>query len=90
MRFVVVHPVAFTEDQLAPLSKEPMPEGVTWHTTFIAFADTKTYCHWEAPTRQALSDLLVKYEVPVEAIHEVRAFDPAIGTLEPELVAAPV
>jgi len=91
MRFIAVHAVAFPEDQLAPLTTEPMPEGVAWHSTFIAYGDAKTYCHWEAPSKQALADLFVKYQVPVEAIHEVRQFDPVTGRLEPEVkVAVPV
>ena len=88
MRFIAVHPVAFPEDQLAPLAMEPMPEGVAWHTTFIAYADTRTYCHWEAPSKQILADLFVKYQVPVEVIHEVREFDPVTGKLEPEVLVA--
>ncbi len=84
MRFVAIHPVAFAEEQLAPLTKEPMPEGVAWHDTFIALGDMKTYCHWEAPAKQVLADLFVKYDVPVEQILEVRRFDPVTGRLEAE------
>jgi len=84
MRFIAVHAVAFPEEQLAPLAREAMPEGVAWHSTFIAYEDARTFCHWEAPSKQALADLFVKYQVPVENIHEVRQFDPATGTLEPE------
>jgi hypothetical protein len=91
MRFIAVHPVAFPEEQLAPLTKEQLPEGVIWRSTFIAYGDTKTYCHWEAPTKQVLADLFVKYQIPVEVIHEVRHFDPVTAKLEPEAkVAQPV
>ncbi len=85
MRFVAVHPVAFPEEQLAPLAREPMPDGVLWHDTLISYGDMKTYCQWEAPTRQTLADLFLKYGIPVDEIHEVRRFDPAAGRLEPEV-----
>ena len=83
-RFIAVHPVGFTEEQLAPLAKEPLPEGVTWHSTYCAFAENKSYCHWEAPTKEALVALFKKYEIPYEAIYLVRHFDPATGQMEPE------
>jgi hypothetical protein len=89
-RFIAAHPVAFSEEQLRPLTKEPMPEGVAWHSTYCAFADNKTYCHWEAPTKEALVEIFTKYEVPYEAIHEVRRFDPATGLMEPAPVEAKV
>jgi hypothetical protein len=81
-RFIAVHPVAFTEEQLQPLAKEQVPEGVTWNSTYCAFVDNKTYCHWEAPTKEAVLDIFKKYEIPYEAIHEVRLFDFATGKFE--------
>jgi hypothetical protein len=89
-RFVAVHPVAFTAEQLQPLAKEVLPEGVIWHDTFCAFGESKTYCHWEAPTGEALRDIFTKYEVPYELIHEVRRFDPSTGLLEPEPIPVKV
>ena len=82
-RFIAAHPVAFSEEQLQPLAKEPMPEGVTWHSTYCAFAENKSYCHWQAPTKEALVELFKKYEIPYEAIYVVRHFDPATGQMEP-------
>ena len=82
LRFIAVHPVAFGEEQLQPLTMEQLPQSVTWHSTFCAFADNKSFCHWHAPTRQTLLELFAKYEIPYEAIYEVRLFDPAIGRLE--------
>lgn len=86
-RFIAVHPVVFTEEQLQPLAKEPLPEGVTWHSTFCAFDDNRSYCHWEAPIKQAVLDILAKYEIPFQAVYEVRLFDPALGRLEPPVEA---
>ena len=82
-RFVAVHPVAFSEEQLGPLAKELLPEGVTWNSTYSAFAENKSFCHWEAPTKEAVVEVFKKYEIPYEAIHEVRRFDPATGVMEP-------
>ena len=81
-RFTAVHPVAFTEEHLQPLAKEQLPEGVTWNSTYSAYAENKTYCHWEAPTKEAVVEIFKKYEIPYDAIYEVRLFDPATGQLE--------
>jgi hypothetical protein len=81
-RFFAVHPVAFSEEQLQPLAKEQLPEGVTWNSTYCALAENKAYCHWEAPTKEAVEEILRKYEVPYEAVYPVRLFDPATGKLE--------
>jgi hypothetical protein len=82
-RFIAVHPVAFTEEQLKPLIKEQLPEGTIWHATFCAVRDNKSFCHWEAPTAETLVQVFHKYEIPYEAIHEVRHFDPVTGAMEP-------
>ena len=61
---------------------QPLPEGVTWNSTYCALAENKAYCHWEAPTKEAVEEILKKYEVPYEAVYPVRLFDPATGKLE--------
>jgi hypothetical protein len=85
-RYIAVHPLAFTEEQLKPLAKEPLPEGVTWHSTHSAFTEGKSFCHWEAPARESIVEILQRYSIPYEAIYEVRRFDPALGTMEPSPV----
>jgi len=82
LRFIAVHPVGFSEEQLAPLAKEALPAGVTWHATYCAALDNKSFCHWEAPTRDAVLEIFKKYEIPYETLHEVRRFDPATGLME--------
>lgn len=82
LRFIAVHPIVFGEEQLKTLAQEPIPEGVTWKSTFCAFDDNRSYCHWEAPSRDAVTAIFAKYEIPYEALHEVRLFDPATGELE--------
>ena len=83
-RFIATHPVAFSDEQLRPLAKEPLPEGVTWHSTFCAYAEHRAYCHWEAPTKEALAEIFKKHDIPFDSIWEVRLFDPATGQLEAE------
>lgn len=87
-RFIAVHPLGFNEEQLQPLAKEPLPEGVTWHSTYSALAENRSYCHWEAPTKEAVLEILKKYEIPYEVVQEVRRFDPATGLMEPAPVEA--
>ena len=89
-RFIGVHPVAFSEEQLQPLAKEQLPEGVIWNSTYSAEAESKTYCLWEAPTKAAVVAIFDKYEIPFEAVHEVRLFDPATGRMEAALAEAKV
>lgn len=84
LRFVAVHPVAFPEAKLQELANEPMPEGVTWDSTYNASADGRSFCHWKAPSMDAVIAIFTKYEIPYEAIHVVRRFDPATGVMEPE------
>jgi hypothetical protein len=81
-RYIAVHPVAFTEEQLKPLAREPLPEGVTWHSTHSAFTEGKSFCHWEAPVREALLEIFERYAIPYETLYEVRRFDPAVGEME--------
>ena len=81
-RFIAVHPVAFTDEQLQTLAKETPPEGTTWHATFLAVDDDTSYCHWEAPAKEVLIGVFTKYEIPYMSIRAVRLFDPATGKLE--------
>ena len=73
-RFIGVHPVAFREGQLQPLAKEQLPEGVTWNSTYSAEAESKTYCLWEAPTKEAVEAIFDFYQargfVPTEQENE--------------------
>jgi hypothetical protein len=86
LRFIAVHPTAFSEEMLQPLARESLPEGVVWKATFSAFDDDKTYCHWEAASKDDVLAVFTKYQIPYEVIHEVRLFDPVTGMME----AAPI
>ncbi|MGA2512624.1 MAG: nickel-binding protein [Candidatus Limnocylindrales bacterium] len=88
-RYIGVHAVAFAEEQLQQLAPV-LPSSVIWNSTYVAFADNKTYCIWEAPTKETMAEVFAKYEIPYDAIYEVRRFDPATNKLKPEPVAANV
>jgi len=64
--------------------------SVTWHSTYSALTENTSYCHWEAPTREAILEILKKYEIPYEVVHEVRRFDPTTGLMEPAPVETKV
>ena len=83
-RFLAIHSVAFPEEQLKQLSKETLPEGVVWESTYCAYPENRSICHWEAPDREAVTSLLAKYQIPYEDVLKVRRFDPMAGELEPE------
>jgi hypothetical protein len=88
-RYIAVHPMANTEEQLqsfAPL----LPASVVWNSTYVAFGGNKTYCIWEAPTKETMAEVFAKYEIPYEVIEEVRRYDPVTNTLEPEPVEVKV
>lgn len=89
-RFIAVHPVSFTEEQLQPLAKEPMPEGVAWVGTYCGVEDDRSFCEWEAPAREPLLEIFAKYQIPYETLHHVLRFDPATGALERERELAEV
>jgi hypothetical protein len=80
-RYIAVHPGSFAEKDLAGLAQRrgEMPEGVTWLCTWCGTAEDVTYCDWEAPSAQAIQDVLTGFQVPVDAIREVRYFEPDAG-----------
>ena len=82
--FIAAHQVAFTEEQLQALAarRHEIAAGTIWRSTYCSFADGVSYCHWEAPNAEAILQVFKDFEVPYEALHEVRRFDPAAAKLE--------
>jgi len=80
-RFIVAHPVAFTEEQLAGLAqrKAEIPAGITWRCSWSGTTDGVGYCEWEAPDAEAVRSVLEANQIPTDAIHEVRYFEPDAG-----------
>lgn len=76
-RFIAVHTGAFTESQLKELAAAPVPAGITWSQTFCGFGDGKFFCEWTAPDEEAIRLIFKQYDVPYDAIYQVRRFDVA-------------
>ncbi len=82
-RFIATHSVAFNEEQMKDLAKKPLPEGISWVRTFCSFAENKAFCEWQAPSKEAVEQVLKQVQVPYDKIYTVRLFDVATATLEP-------
>jgi hypothetical protein len=82
-RFVATHSTVFSEEQLKGLAQKPLPEGISWVRTFCGFADNKSFCEWEAPSKTAVEQVLREANVPYDAVYPVRLFDVPTATLEP-------
>ena len=81
-KFIAVHPVAYNKEQLLPLTKETLPAGITWGSTWCAFGDGKSYCEWEAPDKQGVEAILTQYNIPYDGLYEVQHFDPQKGEFD--------
>jgi hypothetical protein len=55
--------------------------SAVWNSTHVAFGENKTYCIWEAPTKETMAEIFAKYEIPYEAIEEVRRYDHVTNAL---------
>lgn len=82
-RFLVAHSVVFSEEKMKELAKKPLPEGITWMRSFCGFEDSKSFCEWQAPSREAIEQVLRQVDVSYDAIYPVRLFDVATASLEP-------
>jgi hypothetical protein len=80
-RFIAVHPGSFPEADLAGLAQRrgEMPEDVNWLCTWCGASESVTYCDWDAPSAEAIQGVLTTFGVPVDAIHEVKYFEPDAG-----------
>jgi Nickel responsive protein SCO4226-like len=78
-RFIVVHPVAFKDEDLLALRerRDELPSSVVWRSSLVADADRLTFCEWESPDERQLHEIFEAFGVPYSAVHEVRLFDPA-------------
>ena len=82
-RFMATHSVVFSEEQLKELTTKEIPEGVSWIRTFCGFDDNKSFCEWQAPSREAVEQVIRSADIPFDAIYKVRLFDVPTATLEP-------
>jgi len=85
-RFVAVHTMPFTEEQLTEFAKgiiPKIPPGVSWNRTYCDFADGKFFCDWEAPNKETIEQAFKANNVPFDVVYPVRLFDIAKAELEP-------
>jgi hypothetical protein len=80
-RFIAVHPMTFSEEQLQELARrgDEIPEGVIWYGTWCGTDDAVAYCEWAAPDAATIKGVLDSMNVPVTAIQEVRSFEVKAG-----------
>ena len=80
-RFIAIHPMTFTGEQLAGLAEQGrqagIPEGVAWHGAWCG--ESVAYCDWTAPDAGTVEGMLTQMNVPFTAVQEVRQFDPQAG-----------
>jgi len=80
-RFIAVHSHAFTEEELIGLAQRrgEIPAGLAWRGSWPGTTEDIGYCEWEAPDAQTVRNVLEANQIPVDAIHEVRFFEPEAG-----------
>ena len=81
-RFIAVHPGSFPEADLAGLAQRrgEMPAGVTWLLHVVRDRRGRHVLRLGSARRRRRSPAcLESFQVPVDAIHEVRYFEPDAG-----------
>ncbi|MCL5108962.1 MAG: DUF4242 domain-containing protein [Chloroflexi bacterium] len=85
-RFIAVHTLPFTVEQavekLNDLATRQLPAGGAWMNTWCDFDGHKFFCEWEAPSKEVLVEGFEANQVPFDAIHPVRHYDPTSRKLE--------
>ncbi|MFH0917285.1 MAG: nickel-binding protein [bacterium] len=83
-RFLAVHAQAFSEEQLKALAANAgqLPPDVSWKRSYCTATGDRTFCDWEAPSREAVEQVLKANDLPFVTIYPVRRFDPAAGAFE--------
>lgn len=81
-RYLAVHPVAYDREELGQLAKLKLPPGVTWRYTWCALIDGKTFCEWEAPSKEIVEDILRESGTPCDGVYEVEHYDVKSGDLD--------
>jgi hypothetical protein len=51
-------------------------EDVTWLTSYVSLDNTKTYCIYDGPSREAVQRAAMANGLPVDTIADVRVLDP--------------
>jgi predicted amidohydrolase YtcJ len=51
-------------------------KGVTWIHSYVTLDKTRTFCVYDAPSPEAIREVALKNELPVNNITEVSVLDP--------------
>ena len=85
-RFIAVHSVSFTGEDLIKIAKEAAPKwkeaGINWIRTYCDFDDDKHFCEWEAPNKEGIEQIFKDLDVSFDAIYPVKTLDVATASLE--------
>ena len=79
-RFMVVHTVPWTEEQLGEIAKTmppQLPPSVSYKLTYCDFDDGKFFCEWEAPNKEAIEQIFKSMNAPYDAVYPVRLYTAA-------------
>lgn len=79
-RFIAVHTVPWTEEQLNEIGKNMIPQlppGISYKLTYCDFDDGKFFCEWEAPSKEAIEQVFKSMNAPYDAVYPVRLYTAA-------------
>jgi hypothetical protein len=68
-----------TSDDIALIDDINADEGVRWLFSFLSADRRRTYCLYEAPSREAIVASARRNDVPVDAVVEVGAAAPELA-----------
>lgn len=81
-RFIAIHTVPITEEQLKKLAKEPSKKNAKWISTYCDFKDHFFVCDWDATSVEAVKEALDSVKVPFDKIRPVKVFNVAKADFE--------
>lgn len=70
--------------EMAKQSGSKIPQGYNWKLTYCAFGDSKFFCEWDAPSKEALEQAFKQNNMPFDAIYPVKQFNVSSGEYEAE------
>ena len=78
-----------TKDGAAGINQINEDVGVNWLISFLSSDKKKTYCLYEAPSTEAITEAAKLAGLPADVIIEVGAVNPSgdVGVVNPEMFA---
>ena len=84
-RFIAAHTLPMDEAQFMAMANDMVPKipaGFTWKSTYCAFGDSKLFCEWDAPSKEALEQAFKANNFPFDAVHAVKLYDVASKSMQ--------